>query len=41
MDLESDKENAVDNIKTGLEEVRIFKQGKLKATPAKDFLNEI
>lgn len=29
------------NIKTGLEEVRLFKKGKLKTTSAKDFLNEL
>ena len=35
------KECLLDNIKTGLEEVRLFKKGKLKTTPAKDFLNEL
>jgi hypothetical protein len=30
-----------ENIKAGLEEVRLFKKGKLKTTPAKDFLNEL
>jgi hypothetical protein len=29
------------NIKKGLEEVKLSKQGKLKTTPAKDFLNEL
>jgi hypothetical protein len=35
------KENILDNIKAGLEEVRLFKKGKLKTTSAKDFLNEL
>ncbi len=34
-------ENILNNIKAGLEEVRLFKKGKLKTTSAKDFLNEI
>ena len=35
------EESILDNIKVGLEEVRLFKNGKLKTTPAKDFLNEL
>jgi len=35
------KESILDNIKKGLEEVKLSKQGKLKTTPAKDFLNEL
>jgi hypothetical protein len=35
------KEDILDNIKAGLEEVRMFKKGKLKTTNAKDFLNEL
>jgi hypothetical protein len=35
------KETVLDNIKAGLEEVRLFKKGELKTTPAKDFLNEL
>ena len=31
----------MEGIKEGLEEVTLFKNGKLKTTPAKDFLNEI
>jgi hypothetical protein len=31
----------LDNIKAGLQEVRLFKKGKLKTTSAKDFLNEL
>jgi hypothetical protein len=29
------------NIKAGLEEVKLFKKGKLKTTPAKEFLHEL
>jgi len=42
--IETDEDNrysVLDNIKAGLEEVRIFQKGKLKTTPAKDFLNEL
>jgi len=40
--IEIDEEPSIlDNIKAGLEEVRLFKKGKLKTTPAKDFLNEL
>ena len=35
------KEKILDNIKAGLEEVRLFKKGELKTTSAKDFLNEL
>lgn len=34
-------ENLMDNIKTGLKEVKLFKKGKLKTTSAKEFLNEL
>lgn len=40
-DGEPTKEVILENIKLGLEEVQLFKKGKLKATPAKDFLNEL
>ena len=40
-DEDSAKENILDNIKAGLEEVKLFKKGELKTTPAKDFLNEL
>ena len=33
--------SVLDNVRAGLEEVRLFKDGKLKTTPAKDFLNEL
>lgn len=42
--IETDEEpqvNILDNIRAGLEEVRLFKKGKLKTTSAKDFLNEL
>ena len=35
------KEAILANIKQGLEEVKLAKEGKLKTTPAKDFLNAI
>lgn len=38
---EVSNEMVLDQIKTGLKEVRLFKKGKLKTTPAKDFLNEL
>jgi transcriptional regulator with XRE-family HTH domain len=31
----------LENIKTGLEEMKLFKKGELKTTLAKDFLNEL
>lgn len=40
-DGEPTREEILDNIKTGLEEVELFKKGKLKTTPAKDFLDEL
>jgi hypothetical protein len=42
--IETDEEPAKDvlnNIKAGLEEMQLFKKGKLKTTSAKDFLNEL
>ena len=38
---EPKKEQILNNIKKGLKEVQQFKLGKLKTTPAKDFLNEL
>ncbi len=35
------KEAVLHNLKTGLEEVKQFKKGKLKTTSAKAFLNEL
>jgi len=40
-DEERAKKDVLSNIKTGLREVELFKKGKLKTTPAKDFLNEL
>lgn len=40
-DDEPTKEEILDNIKAGLEEMQLFKKGKLKTTSAKDFLNEL
>jgi len=40
-DEEPAKEKILDNIKAGLEEVRLFKKGELKTTSAIDFLNEL
>ena len=36
-----EKEATIKNIKVGLKEVELLKQGKLKTTSAKDFLNEL
>ena len=35
------EESILNNVKSGLEEVRLFNNGKLKTTPAKDFLYEL
>ena len=35
------KAEIISNVKAGLEEVELFKKGKLKTTPAKEFLNEL
>ena len=40
-DDEPSKEAILDNIKAGLQEMQLFKKGKLKTTSAKDFLNEL
>ena len=40
-DEEPTKEDILNNIKTGLKEVELFKKGKLKTSSAKDFLNEL
>ena len=34
-------EKVLNNIKAGLKEVTLFKKGKLKTTPAKEFLDEL
>jgi hypothetical protein len=38
---EPTKEEIKKNIKQGLKEVQLIEQGKMKATPLKDFLNEL
>jgi len=40
-DDEPSKEEIMEGIKAGLEEVKLYRKGKLKTTPAKDFLNEL
>jgi len=42
VDSDGDSKKAIiSNIKKGLEEVKLAKQGKLKTTPAKEFLDEL
>ena len=36
-----ENDSVLENIKNGLEEMQLFKKGKLKTTSAKDFLNEL
>ena len=36
-----DKEEIKDNIRQGLKELQLIEQGKMKATPLNDFLNEL
>jgi hypothetical protein len=36
-----ENDSVIENIKNGLEEMKLFKKGKLKTTPAQDFLNEL
>ena len=38
---ESTKEEILASIKQGLNEIQLIEQGKMKATPLKDFLNEL
>lgn len=38
---EDSREAILKNIKSGLEELKLFKTGKLRTTSAKDFLNEL
>ncbi len=35
------KEEIIENLKKGFEEMRLINKGELKATPAKEFLNEL
>lgn len=42
VDIEEDSNKTIlSNIKKGLEEVKLAKQGKLKTTPAQDFLDAL
>jgi len=41
MDEGNYQDDVTENLRTGLEEVRLFKKGKLKTTPAKSFLDEL
>lgn len=38
---EPTKQEVLQNIKAGIEELKLYKKGKLKSTSAKDFLNEL
>jgi len=38
---EPTKEEILENIRQGLKEVKLIEEGKLEATPLKDFLNEL
>ena len=40
-DEEPTKEQIIENLKAGFEEVRLFEKGNLKTTSAKEFLNEL
>lgn len=40
-DEEPSREEILNNLKAGLEEVELFKKKQLKTTSAKDFLNEL
>lgn len=40
-DEEPSREEILNNLKAGLEEVELFKKEQLKTTSAKDFLNEL
>lgn len=40
-DDEPTKQQILDNIKAGFKEMELIKQGKIKTTPLKDFLNEL
>lgn len=40
-DDEPTKDEIVNNLKKGFEEMQLFKKGKLQTTSAKDFLNEL
>ena len=39
--LDTNDENIIDNFKTGLQDIKLIKQGKLTSRPVQDFLNEL
>jgi uncharacterized protein YlbG (UPF0298 family) len=41
VDNEPSKEEILNNIRAGFEELHLIQKGKLKATPLKEFLNEL
>jgi hypothetical protein len=41
IDIDPTKEEIKDNIRQGLKELQLIEQGKMKATPLIDFLNEL
>ena len=40
-DQEDSKEEIIENLKQGFREMKYYKEGKVKGTPLKDFLNEL
>jgi len=38
---EQSKNNILENIKNGLEELKLIEKGELKTRPAKEFINEL
>ena len=40
-DQEDSKEEVIENLKQGFQEMKYYKEGKVKGTPLKDFLNEL
>ena len=39
--LDTNDENFIDDFKTGLQDIKLIKQGKLTSRPVQDFLNEL
>ena len=39
--LDTNDENIIDDFKTGLQDIKLIKQGKLTSRPVQDFLNEL
>lgn len=38
---EDSREDIIANLKEGFKEMKLYKEGKMKGTPLKDFLNEL